>query len=57
MVDTLTNNIHPKILKLYTNLFYTINLVKVNFTVNIEHFGSRIVLTSSKTKHNNNLFT
>ena len=57
MVDTLTNNIHVKVQKLYTTLFYTINLVKINFTDYIEHFGSRIVLTSSKNIHNNKLFT
>ena len=57
MVDILTNNIHFKVQKLHTTLFYTINLVKIKFTDYVEHFVSRIVLTSLKTKHKNNLFT
>ena len=57
MVDKLTNKTHVTVQKLHTHLFHLINLVKINFTDYIEHFLSRFVLTSSKTKHKNNLFT
>ena len=57
MVDTLTNKTHVTVQKLHTPLFYTTKLVKINFTDYIKHFWSRIVLTSSKTKHKNSLFT